>query len=374
MKSSFFNLRSSAFICGLILTAVSATADSIRLLDHVGVPANAGRTAADVTLSQVAELEGEYAESLGDLVVGRVGESGAELSIQLVTVRRVLTEARVNWAELTLRGRSVCVVKTLPGDSPRVAAVNDRAVTTREALAVDQADAGLTVGDLIIDELVRFNEAAREDLEITFRGGTGSDSRGDVAWLNRSAAVGRYEIDVLSRSGLGVVPIKVWRYDPAGTIETVTLSADVARQADVVVVLRQLRRGEVFSRDNVGVRRVRLTSDHGPTLDQIDLLLGQSTGRALREGAIVRVADVAPDVLVRRGQLVTVSCVSGSLVVRTVATASKDGAAGDVIAFRNPETREVFYATVTGRQTAEITTPGGVSEGAGSLASTEIAR
>lgn len=356
-------------IFALTLTvALTADADSIRLLDQAGVAGSAG---TNVTLADIAELEGEYAASLGDLVVGKLGDGGLELSVQLATVRRVLTEAQVNWSDLTLRGRSVCVVSALRIDPQAVAVDNDRAVTTSEALAIDQANAGLTVGDLIIEELVRFNEAPPESLEIKFRGGETSD----VAWLNRSAAVGRYEVDVLSRSGLGVVPVKVWRYDPAGTIETVTLSAEVARRIDAVVVLRQMRRGEIFSRENVGVRSVLLTSDHGPTLDQLNLVIGQATGGALREGAAVRASDVAPDVLVRRGQLVTVSCISGSLVVRTVATASKDGVRGDMIALRNPETREIFFATVTGKQAATIKTPTAPrSDSAGSLASTETSR
>lgn len=362
------NLRSSAFICGFIFCASAAHADSIRLLDQAGVPVNAGGTKANVTLADVAELEGEYAESLGDLIVGQLDPRSTGLSVQLATVRRVLTEARVNWADLSLRGRSMCVVSPLGGEAQDVEVDNDRAVTTLEKLAIDQANAGLTVGDLIIEELVRFNQADRESLEIKFRGGEASD----VAWLNRSAAVGRYEVDVLSRSGLGVVPLKVWRYDPAGTIETVALSAEVSRRVEAVVVLRQMRRGEAFTPENVGVRSVLLTADHGQTLDRVDLILGQSTVGALREGAVVRVGDVAPDVLVRRGQLVTVSCVSGSLVVRTVATATKDGVRGDMIALRNPETREVFYATVTGKQTASITTDDQTS--AGSLASTEISR
>ncbi|MEL7088154.1 MAG: hypothetical protein AAGL98_06875 [Planctomycetota bacterium] len=200
----------------MLLLMTTVHADSIRLLQQAGVPANAGGRDTAVTLADVAELEGEYAESLGDLVVGELDGNGLERSVQLATVRRVLTEARVNWADLSLRGRSVCVVSPLRAASETVDVDNDRAVTTSEALAIDQANAGLTVGDLIIEELVRFNDATPESLEIKFRGQNQNtpgprkeNSGGDVAWLNRSAAVGRYEIDVLSRSGLGVVPIKV---------------------------------------------------------------------------------------------------------------------------------------------------------------------
>lgn len=346
MKVIIHNIsRPLAFICGLIacFAAVSAPADSIRMHDQ------AGSAGPGVTLGQIAELDGEYAQTLGDLSVGRFADRQGDLTVQLATVRRVLTEAQVNWADLSLRGRSSCVVTRLHAPDADAQIANDRAVTTREDLAVDQPNAGMTVSDLLIDEIVRLNATDRENLEISFR-----TSGAEVAWLNRSAAVGRYELESLSRTGLGRVPVKVRRYEPSGTIEETTLTAEVARRAEVVVVLRQLRRGEVFTSDNVGVRSVLLTSDHGQTVDRLDLMLGQASAAALREGTVVRADHVAPDVMVKRGQLVTVACVTGSLVVRTVAKASEDGVLGDVIAFRNEETRETFYATVSGKQQAII--------------------
>ena len=343
------NPYSSALIRGLtclfLLLTTATRADSIRLHDEIGT--------ADpkVTLSQVAELEGEYAATLGDLIVGEFAAGQDELIIQLATIRRLLSEARTNWADLSLRGRTQCVVLRLaPADpDPGVPAANDRAVTTSQALDIDHAAAGRTVGDLLTAELVRINAVPRDELEIAFRG-TGDDA----AWLNRSAAVGRYELEAQGTSGLGRVTIKVRRYDPSGVIEQASITAEVAHLTTAIVARQSIRRGERFSSQNVGLKAVRLTGDHGQTLQNVDLIIGQTAAASLRQGTIVLADQVAPDVLVKRGEIITVACVSGSLVVRTVGRAVENGSLGDIIAVRHEETRETFFATVSGQRQARI--------------------
>ena len=345
-----FDLRSLVLFCGCVcwfcLAVGPMSADSIRLHDQIGT--------ADprVTLSQIAALEGEYARTLGDLVLGEFAPGQEELTIQLATVRRVLSEARTNWSDLSLRGRTQCVVRRLPASDAaetQVLPVNDRAITTSQPLDIDAAAAGRTVGDLLTAELVRINDVPREQLEIAFRG-TGDDA----AWLNRSAAVGRYELEPQDTGGLGRVTIKVRRYDPSGVIEQASITAEVAHLTTAIVARRSIRRGEPFSDHNVGLQEVRLTGNHGETLQNVDLVIGQVAAGALRQGSVLRADDVAPDVLVKRGEVITVACVSGSLVVRTVGRAVENGSLGDIIAVRHEQTRETYFATVSGRRQARI--------------------
>lgn len=343
-----FDTAIAMFSCAVVVLCLGhqAAADSIRLLEQ------AGSAGPAVTLNQIAELEGDYADTLGELVVGRFAEGQDALQVQLATVRRVLGESQVNWSDLSLRGRSNCTVTRLREEKAvdEAMIVNDRALTTNNELAVDQANANQQVSDLLVAKLVELNETSVDELRVTFRGGAD-----EAAWLNRSVAVGRFEVESLSRSGLGRVPMRVRRFDAAGTVEEVTLTAEVTRRVIAVVARRQLRRGEVFSSENVELREVWLEADHGETLDTVDLLLGQSSSSALREGGVVLADHVAPDVLVRRGDLVTVTCVSGMLVVRFTGRASGNGVKGDIIAVRHPETRETFYATVSGKNQATIT-------------------
>jgi len=345
LRSKATTMKILATLMIFVFSAQTA-AESIRVHDQAGTAGPA------IKLIDIAELEGEYAQSLGDLVVGRFAEGQDELTVQLATIRRVLTESQANWGSLSLRGKKSCAVFRLSSVDRQGEVVidNDRAVTTNNELAIDQANIGRTVSGLLIQEIIELNQADTDELEITFRG-----NADEAAWLNRSAAVGRYEIQVMSRSGLGRVPLKVRRYDPAGTVEEATLTAEVARRVTAVVANRQIRRGEVFGMKNVDLKEILITSDYGETLDSVDLILGQSAASALREGSVVLVDHVAPDMLVKRGDLVTVACVSGSLVVRTVGRASEDGVLDDIIAVRNPETRETFYATVSGKRQATIT-------------------
>ena len=343
---NFFPSQSLKLVLTLALTlgvAPRLAADSIRLLDQ------AGSEGPTIRLSQIAELEGDYATTLGEVEVGRFSEGQATLTVQLSTVRRLLTEAKVNWSDLSLRGRTSCAVSRTTGVAELAKVDNDRAVTTNRKLAVDSSRAGQTVADLLVAELVRLNQVPRSELEITFQG-----AADDAGWLNRSAAVGRYEIEPTTTGGLGRTSFNVRRYDPAGTIEQATLTAEVVRVAEVVVALRSIRRGEMFTSQNVGVRQVRLDGDHGTLLDSTDLMLGQTAAGSLREGVVVYADQVAPDVLVQRGEVITVACVSGSLVVRTVGRAAEQGVMGDIIAVRNEQTRETFFATVCGKRQARI--------------------
>ncbi len=77
-----------------------------RMPTRSGCTSRPAATGPTITLTDVAELDGEYAETLGELVVGRFADGQDELTVQLATVRRVLTESQANWSDLSLRGRS----------------------------------------------------------------------------------------------------------------------------------------------------------------------------------------------------------------------------------------------------------------------------
>ncbi|MEO1236305.1 MAG: flagellar basal body P-ring formation chaperone FlgA [Planctomycetota bacterium] len=339
-----------------MLLSTHANADSIRLHDQ------AGSSAANITLVQIAELEGEYAHSLGDTVVGRFGETQTELSIQLATVRRVLTEAHVNWSDLSLRGRSVCVVTRLrakqppptettaaPPPTPPAEPARDHVSAPNYEFAVRDPDAGRTLSDRLIDRLVEFVGADPDALEITFQGGPDA-----AAWLNRSLAVGHFEIDPRTSSGLGRVPIQVRHRTPSGETQQTVVTARVVHHLEALVAVAPVRRGDLFTERNVALRPVRLTSQPGPTLADLGLVIGQTAAAGLREGELVLTDHIAPDVLIRRGDLVTVECVSGALSVNYVGRATGDGVLGDIVAVRTAQTRETIYATVTGERQARI--------------------
>ena len=69
---------------------------------------------------------------------------------------------------------------------------------------------------------------------------------------------------------------------------------------------------------------------------------------------MVRESDVEPPVLVKRGERISVHCLSGGVVVRIKARALADAREGELVECRADGGEQVISARVTGRAVAVI--------------------
>ena len=373
-------MRTVIFMLGLLLVAAAtARADSIQLHPQAVV----GGT--EITLGDVAELEGPAARALGSLVVGRFPTSAVEVTVTFDTVQRHLHAAAVNLSALTVRGARSCRVAnadardapaspvpitrpapvadvvTMPSplrsdvaDVAGVPEVGDATDTTVAATAATatgatRTSAVPTVSQRITRQLERLTLAEPGALAITFRGSAEAAAR-----LNDPAPAGDVEITVESRTGLGSVPVRVRTFSADGQVYETRLNANVVQRVGVAVVTAPIRRGDRFTAENVSVQAVELDRRHGTPIADLDAVLGRAASASLQVGTPVIERHLAPDVLVERGDLVTVTVRRGRLSIRTVGRAAEDGTRGAIIALRNDATREQFYATVTGPRRAVI--------------------
>jgi len=334
----------------LAVGAVGVRADSVQLHSQAVVGGS------EITLGDVAELDGPTARTLGSLVVGRFPGSATEVTVTFDTVHRHMEAAAVNLAALAVRGARSCRVvnaaaddvttpapAALPVPVPAVVAAPATPTVSPDAVAVP------TVSQRITDQLERLTAADPDALAVTFRGDA------DVAaWLNGPAPAGDVEITLESRTGLGRVPVRVRRFADDGRVHEARLTADVVQRVGVVVVTAPIRRGDRFTVQNVAVQAVDLDRGHGTPVVDLNDVLGRAASAALRVGTPVIDRHLAPDVLVKRGDLVTVTVRRGRLSIRTVGRATEDGERNTIIALRNDATREQFYATVTGPRRAAI--------------------
>lgn len=157
----------------------------------------------------------------------------------------------------------------------------------------------------------------------------------------------------------------------------IELPAEFARQRWIVVTLRWRAGGAVVATDRARVRWARLApvwrtardvAPGEPVLPaartaEADLFDHPGAlaaapdpesvaARTLPEGHVLRAADLAPRVLVRRGAPVSVHYVLAGTTVRMVGTALQDGARDAVIEVLNPTSRRRVLARVTGDNTA----------------------
>jgi flagella basal body P-ring formation protein FlgA len=133
-----------------------------------------------------------------------------------------------------------------------------------------------------------------------------------------------------------------------------TLVLHAALWRDAWVVRQPLVVGAAFEPAMLETRRVDLFRDRdavpvGSTSDH-----GYVFARAVSAGRLLTWHDLARRPLVRRGQLVEVSAIEGMLNITMKALAMENGAEGDTVTVRNPESHKEFSALVIDENRVQV--------------------
>lgn len=143
------------------------------------------------------------------------------------------------------------------------------------------------------------------------------------------------------------------------------ISADGAVAADATLVLRaslwrdawttrqQLTAGSVFDPASLETRRVNAFLDR----DALPVSVGDRSyifARGVPAGRMLTWNDVARRPLVKKGDLVEVSAADGLLNVSMKGLAMQNGAQGDTVTVRNPESRKDFSALVIDENRVQV--------------------
>ncbi|MFP4143729.1 MAG: flagellar basal body P-ring formation chaperone FlgA [Phycisphaeraceae bacterium] len=330
-------LRAILLPLAALLGAAAAHAGSIRLDASAVVDGSA------VTLGQVAELEGELASELADVEIARFRSGQRELTLSLAEVRQMLTQDHeVNWGLVSLSGYSQCDVRRQIEADEAPAAQPVETPAEAEPVA---ASPQMTLRGLVTGLIERRTGLTADELRIEL-------SDRDAERLGRSALEGRWELETSSTSGLGRVPVTLRQYVAGQVADRLAVTVDVERQARVLVATQRVARGERIDAEDIALRTVWLGDDRAEPLAKVDLVAGQEAAATISKGDVLYPSDVCEPEMIGRGELVTVRCVSGRLVVRTVGRAQEDGVMGQVIRIRNESNRETYHASVTGRREA----------------------
>ena len=238
----------------------------------------------------------------------------------------------VNWGRLTLRGSS-CILKR---PVPEVAAPSTPA--SAEPVEVVKALTGApTLRDLIAPRLAQTFRLDLSKIRLTF-----DDSAKEL--LDTPVTGRTSEITPLGIAER--VPVSVRVYDHDRVAASGTLRVGVRVQRTVLLARTPMKKGDVLELANVASEE-RWVS---PTADIADVsMLGGVTRAKLATGQLVQASDVEPAVVVKKGELVSVSCVSESGVVKAIARATQDARSGDVIKFEHTDSKKrSFLARVSG--------------------------
>jgi flagella basal body P-ring formation protein FlgA len=137
---------------------------------------------------------------------------------------------------------------------------------------------------------------------------------------------------------------------PAGET-TFVLRASLWR--DAWATRQPLTIGETFSVSSLETRRIDLLRER----DALTASTGDESyifARAVPAGRLLTWRDIARRPLVRKGDLVDVSAADGLLVVTMKALAMENGAKGETVTVRNPESRKDFAAMVIDENRVQV--------------------
>ena len=328
--------RTHRCIIGVIVALASSCAafgQTVRL--RAVVRADAGMP---VTLAQLATLEGAAAE-LGDLVI--IANLEAELAgARSVNIPReriiesVRSSGRAYRSGIDVVGVSTTVAPRASITVAPPAEPEQETVESEEISHYGRATVRGAIEAMLCAELGVTRERAR----LTFE-------RRDTELLDTST-IGR---QVMVRpTGFGdTMPVAVTVYEGERIIAMTSLRVEVAVQREVGVAREPIRRGQKLSPGDIAweMRWVRASMDPASRAEAN----GGEAIEAIGPGAIIRERHVRAPITVRRGDSVSVHCVTGTVVIELVAVARQDGRAGEMIELetRGPE-RRTLRARVSG--------------------------
>ena len=309
----------------IALAATAARGESVIELRSVArLPAGSA-----VTLGDVAVLTGA-ASPLGSLVLAEAGDG--RTTVTLAEVRQAIRESgTLSRSGVVVRGSSCRIVRLAP-------------LATEQPVEADEKPAELpsaapgTVRWHIERTLLRVLGVPMDRLKLTW------DQR-DHEFLE-SNTLGR---SVLARpiGNSQQMPVSITVYEQDRLIERRVLRVEVLILRETAVAATALSRGSVLEADRLRSES-RWVGPGEPTV-----AFGEAVGMVLRSpvsaGEVISQRVVEPPIVIERGQIVEVHCVSGTIVIVEQARAMRDAVVGEVIRFESIDgRRRTFDARVDG--------------------------
>jgi len=295
-------------------------------------------------------------------VADMIAASGVDLAkIQLAGAKRVAVVGKGASQPGVVQAAALEEVKTPGNGSPAPSSeINANTTNTHAAILAGER---ITTPPQVNDEQLAASKGQLEQIVTAYV-------------QNNGGKVGRIELNVTSRqlaqaasatslptcdggnepwSGRQAFTVS---FNAVGGAVRMPITADIVEPAaPVVVAIRPVGRGSVVTAADVEVRMMEptaKTSGKRASFESIEKLIGMEVRQALREGEVVFSDQIRSPIVIKRGELVTISSQTSGIRVRTSARAMQDGSAGDLIQVESLESKQQFNVRVTGLREAAV--------------------
>lgn len=131
-----------------------------------------------------------------------------------------------------------------------------------------------------------------------------------------------------------------------GKAWSVHVPAQVTIYREIAIAGRDIMRGEVINHAHLTTNLVNVSSIRQAFLPEAEAVLGKEAKRNISKGEPFRTALLDAPTAVRRGELVTLESLAGSIKVSSAGTAMADGRVGQKIRVRNNSSERVISGVV----------------------------
>ncbi len=352
-------IRGIGVLLALVL-AVAVLGGGVQAQENtISVRASARiQQAGPVTLGEIATLAGPEALRLKALVVvdDFTKEAGAdgELRIEFSRVRTTIEKhPGVNMGRLMLSGGASTVRLESAQQQPETSTEGMHKGTALSNTATD-AKASEPASGLrarVVERIAQTLETTASNVKLEF-------PASDASILATSLS-GRTV--TITPAGAGAqMPVNVRIFEGARIVASGTLRPTVQVRREVLVALAELNRGDGINATTAASETRWISASESPA-DPVT-----STGMTVRtriaSGEVIPARGLESPVIVARGDLISVDCVSGTFVVRAQARAMGPGRVGDVIEFRTQGSSRTFRARIDAPGRAVMVTQASESE------------
>ncbi|MFG0253378.1 MAG: flagellar basal body P-ring formation chaperone FlgA [Phycisphaerales bacterium JB038] len=323
------------------LWAVPVQGDTVTLRRSARV-----ETFDEVTLQDVATLEGSYAQQFAALALTATRHRGGGPELSIAEIRQALNAAEVNWGKLSLRGDACHLRLRRALSEPE----EEAEAATSGPQPIDP-NGPPTLRLRVAKYISEWTGLPLADLRLSF-------SEHQEELLSLSERDYRFELTpIMSPDSLRIpVVVRVWREGAPQRQETVTV--DIEKRVPVVVLKRDVDRETVLTAADVEVQVIWLSRSGAEPFASLTEVTGRVATKRLQAGKILRAGDLEQPILIKRRDKVRVYCLVGNLVLSTdTARAMEDGRLGEWIQLQREGGKRTFSAKVQGRGVALVEIP-----------------
>lgn len=144
---------------------------------------------------------------------------------------------------------------------------------------------------------------------------------------------------------------------PAGgrNPQKVRITGRVFPVTEVAALSHSVRRGTVIGEGDIEWKPIRGDISRQNYVTDPGQFVGMAVKRALRTGAPLRVTDLHPPILVRKGTVVSMSLRHGNMTLTAQGKVLDNGALGDTVRVVNVQSKQTIEATVNGADRVTVT-------------------